>query len=759
MKKIIELFNKKNSRKILKQLTNIFVGVVLVAALGVSFFFYTKVFSLKPPETEIKTMHDAQFFAFIRESRNLALHMRFEEAEKKLRMAIDQSPNPKLKLSAALAMGEALMIHSRQKEHPYALMAMRYLKGVLDVKDELTEEEQRRAYDALLETFAIQKDMSGYLKYFPAAIQVRRSDGERIDLYEKSIDLFMKHGSYEQTMKLLEQAKELFRTAGRYNFIILSELRAKEKAFWDEKWFKEYSAPFRAGESEKEIKTTLLDDTVRSYQKVAQQADREIKAECLFRIGRLLANAGDYQNAQKYIQEFLDSNPSSYADEAMLILMRLGRLQDNLRMTLENAFAYINRYWVNDKSYEELLKAITMAEEKYNYADAYKLANNIIQLPVCKKRELFHAYAARIANRLGLDNEAAWHYGQYLQSIPDNRQLATFLKTMADICIERNDLVNADRWLNEYLAKTPFTKDSEDSDQILYRLCQIRIKNNAPIADIYFVGMLTAEMSPTGRKTLDVLLAVAKKMEEAGVYQLAEAQYNKIALLKYGATIEGENEDADVSRIVSQATLGKARCLLFKGDLVKADHLFREICRIYKDGPVRAEAAYWWGTMAVADDQLEEASRRFNMVKRSDLSNELAARYDFEVSLIEIQRHGKTSYTLAALFANLASLPPDDRHKYASKAFAAYFKRMEEINDISGMKALLEYVAKSPYAENIPLKDYYFRMAYKMLKDQQITGVVRNALLSGERPSFTSAEITQIQQKAADIKEVLTKNL
>ncbi len=756
MKQIMQFFKSAESSRFLNKIAKIGMVIFAAAAIGVSIFLYAKAFSFKPEPTEIKAMHEAQFLAFIRDARNLALHMRFEEAEKKLRAAIDQAPNHKLKVSAALAMGEALMIHSRYKAHPYALMTMRYLEGVLELKDELTEEEKRRTYEAIFQTLTIQKDVSTALKYLPDAIKEFPSDKDKTAIYEQLIKLSMEYGSYSGTLKLLQEAKELFKRGGDIDFITFTELQAKEKAFWNEDWFKEYKARFSPTEPEKELKTSLLSDVIKEYQRIAQKAKKERKAECLFRIGRLLERAGEYQSAKKYMQEFLDSNPSSFADEAMLVLMRIGMAEGNLRMTLENAFAYINRYWVNDKSYEALLAAIKMAEEKYNYADAYKLANNITQLAVCEKRELFHLYAARVANRLGLNNEAAWHYMQYLQSFPDNAHLSSFLRTMADICIERNDLVSADRWLNEYLVRLPFTKESED---VLYQLCQVRIKNNAPLPDILFVGMLTSEMNPSNHQTLEILLAVARQMEEAGVYGLAEKQYNKIALMRYAHGKEDGKEPSDITQIIAQATLGKARCLLFKGDLVKADHLFREICRIYKSGPVRSEAAYWWGTMAVAEDQLEEALRRFNMVNRDELPKDLAARYDFEVNLIEIQKRGKTSYTLAALFANLSQLPAAERYKYASKAFAAYFKRMEELNDVVGMKALLDYVSKSPYAENVPLKDYYFRMAYKMLKDQQISGIVMNALLGGGTRSLTSAEINGIQQQASDIKDVLTKNL
>jgi hypothetical protein len=179
-----------------------------------------------------------------------------------------------------------------------------------------------------------------------------------------------------------------------------------------------------------------------------------------------------------------------------------------------------------------------------------------------------------------------------------------------------------------------------------------------------------------------------------------------------------------VAEAVGSAVLGSARCLLRMGDIVKVDHLLREICNNYGPGPVRSEAAYLWATIARDSGQIREAQRRLNLAETDQVSAELAARIVFERNLLDIALGRGTSKGLQDLCMVLTEMTPAEDQVFALKAYEFCFDELARQGDIEGMRELLDVGAAGPCGGNLPVRTYCLKTAEVILRDRGLTAFV-----------------------------------
>jgi hypothetical protein len=238
------------------------------------------------------------------------------------------------------------------------------------------------------------------------------------------------------------------------------------------------------------------------------------------------------------------------------------------------------------------------------------------------------------------------------------------------------------------------------------------------------------------------------------LYSLAEAEYGQIAVLNYVGTTTSRTGVWAVA--ISQSTLGKARCLLNMGEAVRADRLLREMCRTYEPGPIRAEAAYLWATIAFTAGQHEEGMRRLSLMDPRDATPEIAARVEVEKALAEISTGLKTEDAINQVLASDITVTDQEQAALIRRAYTAYFERLAGQQDLNAIQDFIERAAKSPQAKELPLGTWALRLAGAALARQGVSGFadcLANNVTRIAAVQETETEDTQLLDSARKIEK------
>ena len=289
----------------------------------------------------------------------------------------------------------------------------------------------------------------------------------------------------------------------------------------------------------------------------------------------------------------------------------------------------------------------------------------------------------------------------------DQPEVSRALIEQADACMASGAYGMAEKWLLMHLKRFP---EDEGKGDCLYKLYEVKRLGGSQITDIMLVAMAAIDENPSDSRALQTLISLAHMLEDLGLYNLAQIQYSKIGLLRM-TSIGRNRTEADV---MGQAVLGSARCLLKMGEIVKADHILREICNNYGSGAVRSEAAYLWATIARENGQLREAARRLALAELGQVDPELQARILFE-KFVE----GKgTPKQLVELTGRLTNLDTEADIAFARKAYIYCFKELATDRDFEGMQKVLDMAIEQPFADQLPLFTFCLEVASVILENE-----------------------------------------
>lgn len=721
--------------------------LVLAGAMGIRMKYK------QTPEEQAENL-DATVRMCLRQGNVLVRVRQLDEAEGYFRLAIDNAPIPELRAEGALGMARSLLARADIKPFPYALMAQQYLEAALDLMK--TPDGRLQVYRSLIDTARLKGDKKGVSDYTDAALELTQSGVEKAQLYLSQIDFYLQYGSWTDTFRILEEAKSL--EAGRTwaNEFMLRRASINEKVLRSEKWFAEYIAQYPDRDA-KEVRAELVKQTLADYKVLFETGQAAIKDESLFRIARLNCQEGHYAEAKVLLQTFLESEPTTHLAETLLLLSRLAQVEGLSAESKRLTTTFIKRYPVDTQGAADVAEIVDELVKQGYTADALAIVQEYIRHPT-KRASVpeFLFKAATLANTLGRYDEAADYFTRFIAEQPDSTQLGHALIAQADICILKNDYLGAEKWLGNYLSRFPYGTMRSDA---LFKLFDVKVKRKAPMTEILMMGVAASEKNPQDPRTVETMMVMARLLEKIGLPGLAEAQYNKIAILDYLASAQGPSNQ--LMQAIGLATLGKARCMLDMKEFVKADHLCREICRSFEPGPVRSEAAYLWATIAHTLGQREEAARRLSLVDLAMATPELAVKVEIEKNLLEIASGKPPPSTLDELLPKLSILSADEVVQFARRVYTGYFDHLAGQNDLNGMQRLIDNAANGPYVDKLPLKSMSLKLANSVLAERGLSAfvdcIVRNAGLINAAEETAAGASPSLLDSARRLEELRPK--
>ncbi len=685
------------------------LAAVLLLSAGASWYGLRPLY-LRLLEQEARKP-DLEFEAYWRQGVQFTRIGRPGTAVPYLRMALEKARTPEQRMDAGLAMGQALLAQARSQPVPNALVARQYFSAVID--GDARPEARMQAYRGIIDAAALMKDIPLMNRYCLAARQAATNTDDQAALLQHQLDVYFQIGTLADIERLMPEIRPLLRQPELKKMFTPWLARVDEEILLRDDWFAEYAAE-HSGQDPADLRRELTDRTIAEFKRQLDKGPAENRTDALFRIARLSARAGDYAAAEQYIQRFLDNEPSKHLDETLLILAQIARVEGETRAAEELISTFLKRYRLGAQAAEEFTAVLRQLEEKGSYEAAYDLLKQFIVLPAAQDRlPEFLSETARLANRIGRYDEGAVYFNRLLQSRADSQILCDALLRQAEACRARNDLAEAAKWLVYYLVNFP---SDPRRGAALYDLFDIKVRAKSFATDIMLVGAAAVRTDPTNPKAVDTLLIMAGILEKMGLYRLAQVQYNKIGLLN--VTAAGAAHDTPLTRQLAAAMLGNARCLLRMGELVRADHLLRELVNNFDVEPVRSEAAYWWATMALDKGQTAEAARRLGMANPDRAAPEIAAKVQFETSLLGIAAGASVEEAFDLLLRRLAGLPPAQHREFVRRAFGVYFAKLAEQRNVPAMQKLVQTAVAGPYAADLPLRAMYLRLAAVILEDQ-----------------------------------------
>jgi tetratricopeptide (TPR) repeat protein len=702
-------------RGITAAVAGLLLGIVIAAGWSVGTMRHRKQPHQQPPELP-KTKPSAAFNLCMAEAEELVKAYRDDDAMKCLGLAIDNAPDVESKALAGLQMGWLLLGKAQGRREPHALAAHQYLSAVVELTQD--EEKLKKAYMGLVKSSRLIGNVQSAYDAIRGAILLAKDPADEAEWRLQYLEVCAELGSWPEMNRFLKELEpSLASVKGGVPYQVM-QFTARERLLQNPAWFDEYQRQ-HSEEPRDKLRTVLLNEAVELSEKIVKRASPEIRDDCYYRLAMLCYGESQYGMSTDYIQKFLDGEPSVRKPDALLLLTRLSVARGDLDAALKIITVYLKRFGFSESAEYDVAAVIDALEKRNRLEDAYRFTRDVLGIPVrWNQWPHFYVKAACLANKLGLKEDAAQYHAMLVESSPGEKILSEAASTLAAISLERNDLLGADKWLVEYLTQH---MDSAQTEK-LYDLLDIRIKLNAPLSEILLVGKLAADANPSSPKALAAKMAVAHRMEEVGLSATAEDKYNGTAMLGYMAA--EQNLTGTVMTAITDATLGKARCLLAKGDTLKADHLLREVCRLSPRGPIRSEAAYWWATIARGMGQCKEALRRLGLVDPSTIPAELAAGVEFEKSMVDLTAGRKPAVSIKDLFDRLTAAVPKEHSDVVRRAYTSYFDELEKQESAEDMQALLAHAVQSPYTNEIPLKSFALRLADVVLKQKDLPAFV-----------------------------------
>jgi len=262
---------------------------------------------------------------------------------------------------------------------------------------------------------------------------------------------------------------------------------------------------------------------------------------------------------------------------------------------------FLSSFSWNDIAAREFLLIVNEGIENGRFDQALDLIEKYINMPLAQKElsELLYK-AGQLASILELYDRAEKYFKNVIARNERNDLIINAMLGLAEIHFKRNDIEGARYWLLAYLNRFPYDVRQNDA---LFDLLDLSLKKEANVAEIIHIAITAVNECPENPRTTGALLLAAKKLEAIGLYDLAEKQYNKIALLHFINNPNDQSSDNTRDLFVLQSILGNARCLIKTGKQNNANYLLRKLCHSLRPGELHSEAAYLWGLLSLYNNQ------------------------------------------------------------------------------------------------------------------------------------------------------------
>lgn len=625
--------------------------------------------------------------------------------------AIDLAVHPADRARAGRLMGDFLFKLAQAQPSPYGAMARGYLESALvlenNAEEKLAINKRLIAIARLLGEARTIADVSEH------ALALSVDEEEKAELLMAQFDALLAIGTWDETHRVFEQLSELSLDGALQDARSFRCAEYQERLLFDDAWFQRWFAAPAMRRNPVAARSELFRDTLAQFDRLAASAP-DLAEESLFRAARLCSAENHFEEASTRLRAFFEQNYHAHEAEIILLLVRMARLEGNARQTQTLISQLLRRYQWMDKAADELLAVVEQAEGVGHLAEAFEILDEFLKVTPSREGLARLAYkAGDMAVRLKLYDRAFELLNRAEQAQPDDDLHVAVLMAKANICLQQKDYAGAQRWLTLSLTRFPY---DPRRGKALYQLVDVFRKSQAPLANILVVMSMAVDVAPNDPAALDVLMQLAKRYEELGLYNGAEEKYAKIALL-HTVDTSGRRHQPD-TLAVAEALLGSARCLIRTGSFVRADRILRGLTRNLSAGPLYNEAVYLWATLAITQDQRAEAMRRLDLMDLARCPRDIRTRAQLERLLLEVADNDRDPETVVAFVDSVKNIPADELEFYARRAYIVCFDRLSRARDIQAMQQFVDRVAGT--VSGLPVAAWVMKLASDVLTEHGV---------------------------------------
>ncbi len=673
-----------------------------------------------------------------------------------LQMAARAASGRKTKYEVALSMGRFLVAQAAsQRPHVFIPMARQYLEAALDMAD--TPRQKVAASRSLMQAYRIRKDMPAMRKAGAIAMRSARGDAERGMLLLMQIDACLEFGTSTEMSGLLKEAAEVFENLPHRR----EELEARKAAVRQQfvlrdDWFEDYAR--EKGPAAAELRRMrLLDEAMDLYRLAAKGiGESERLAEQTLDLAHMCRKMKRTEEADRLLQAFLESEFAGRLDEALLLSIGIA-LDRGLTVDASRGIqTYLQRHGSTVDGIEAGLGLIRVFEN----VDQDEKAMNVVELfeqyaPAGRVDPRFQAKGALLAGRLALFDRAEAYVNTIMTRNAPIELIADTVESYARICLERGEPARVKRLMTRCLAQFPRYSVLDD---LYFRLFDIERGLGSLSGAVVLTGLAAAQRNPDNERAVEAIVSAAGVVETTGELSVAGELYRKACMLN----VDDGNGERERRAGGDKALVGRARCLLAKGETVKADHLLREATWLGGTGDTGCEASLLWSRIAARRGQILEAQRRLEDAKPRTATPGTSAILETEKQLLVLAADpsaGAVDNVLAAI----QCLDAETGRDHVRSAFASVFDTLAANADVDSMQKALQAATSSPFAEHLPIRLYAWLTGQAILDNRGMAEFAEwikgesGALLTGTHPE--AGRVTDAMQAGATAVESLRTDL
>ena len=389
--------NGKTKRSLLRKLiVPLFLIVWVGIIVGVSYSLKPKMVKFWESYNKRESLH---YGSHMLRGQAAMRIMMYDDAIAYFKQALELARTPDERFAAGLAVGNGYLALAKKKPDPYSMIAEQYFEAIID--EDSNQDRLEQAYIGVLEAGSLDKDMSMVNTASKGALSFLTDMKTRAEFITKQMDVALEVGGWKDIELVLKELEpfledEDWRQQFAYRVALINE-----QLLLRDDWFREYAEQFPERDPE-QLRRELLKKTISNFQQLADSGDSQIRDDCMFRIAKLLCYEGQFNEAQHYVQIFLNNEPTIHLDETLLLLSRMARIEGETEKAENLISLFIKRYRLSTQAIKEFMAVIRQLEEEDRYSDALKLVQQYLKLATGQPMlpELL-AKAAELANRIG----------------------------------------------------------------------------------------------------------------------------------------------------------------------------------------------------------------------------------------------------------------------------------------------------------------------------------------------------------------------
>jgi len=120
------------------------------------------------------------------------------------------------------------------------------------------------------------------------------------------------------------------------------------------------------------------------------------------------------------------------------------------------------------------------------------------------------------------------------------------------------------------------------------------------------------------------------------------------------------------------------------------------------------------------------------LVDMKDVPPDLVAQVSFEKMLLEVSTGERSAESVDSLLEKLAGVPTEGQGDFILKAYMTCFNRLQESNDVEGMKKFFKAASTGPHAKHLPLRFFSLSMGKNIYKQKGSTAFAEFIKISDE---------------------------